>query len=677
MSRRRLWVFGALATSLVACFLEGPGGSNNNADGGPPGSDGGTVLPFQADPPSVYVPKVKYILTSLPATDKEVQQVATNPSSFTSLVQQWMQLPQYQSKMLEFFKLAFQQTQIGIGDFVFQIPNGPGGIGQMAQIPLLVQNAQESFARTAYEIAVTEGQPFNNVFTTTKFMMTPPLLELYGFMDDWQSDDTGGYTDYFYNANKTLAVTVESASIPISQTLDSTNANYMHWTFPGLSTLGCGDPHTIPAANYPGTSQVLHQLVYGTVQKCGSIASSSMFTSADFSTNWGMVTIRQPNSGEPTTRFFDIPTLQSAVKTGGTVVFKTPRVGFMTPAFFANYPTNMSNQARVTANQAFIIATSTQVDGSDPTVTTSQPGLDTAHASQQPCFGCHQTLDPSRAIIEATYSYNYGQQVDPKLQAVLGQFQYRNHVQAVATIYDFANALATHPLVPQAWAEKLCYWVNSQGCATDDPTFQQIVSDFTQGMSWTKLVTELVTSPITTNAVSTKTAQEEGELVAVSRKYHLCTALDSRLGLTDVCGLDLTHTVYSGIPVIVPGLPSDGYGRGAAVPVLPNQPSLFFRAGLENICADIAPLVVDNPTPIPGAKSYSSTSQNNITSALSDFVNNLMGVVPSDPRAALLQAQLLSHYQTAVGTTGMKPTDALRSTFIVACLTPSLGAIGM
>src|ERR1700686_5255501 len=92
---RTMWVFGAFATSLVACFLGG-GGNNGNADGGEDGAggDGGTVLPFQADPPNVYVPKVKYILTSLAATDQEVQSVTKDPTTFPGLVQQWMQTPQ-------------------------------------------------------------------------------------------------------------------------------------------------------------------------------------------------------------------------------------------------------------------------------------------------------------------------------------------------------------------------------------------------------------------------------------------------------------------------------------------------------------------------------------------------------------------------------------------------------
>lgn len=43
---------------------------------------------------------------------------------------------------------------------------------------------------------------------------------------------------------------------------------------------------------------------------------------------------------------------------------------------------------------------------------------------------------------------------------------------------DFANVLAGHPAFAQAWAEKLCYYVNSQPCAVDDPEFQRIVGNF-------------------------------------------------------------------------------------------------------------------------------------------------------------------------------------------------------
>jgi hypothetical protein len=203
------------------------------------------------------------------------------------------------------------------------------------------------------------------------------------------------------------------------------------------------------------------------------------------------------------------------------------------------------------------------------------------------------------------------------------------------------------------------------------------VADFATSGSWTKLVRELAISPITTNASRTQTATEEGELVAVSRKYHLCTALNARLGLTDVCGLDLTKPVYSGVPVIANGLPADQYGRGAPVPVLPNQPSLFFRAGVENICNDVAAMVVDPTKTITGAKVYSSASQTSIDAAIADFVSNLMSVVPSDPRSQPLRDALAQHYQAAKSQLALTPTQALQSTFIVACLTPSVVGIGM
>ncbi len=96
----------------------------------------------------------------------------------------------------------------------------------------------------------------------------------------------------------------------------------------------------------------------------------------------------------------------------------------------------------------------------------------------------------------------------------------------------------------------------------------------------------LVTSPLTTYVSDTTTRRANGEVVAVSRRDHLCAALDARLGFADVCGLDALGDASGGpkIPAIVSGLPSDAYGRGALEPILPNQPTLFFVAGLENIC---------------------------------------------------------------------------------------------
>ena len=148
--------------------------------------------------------------------------------------------------------------------------------------------------------------------------------------------------------------------------------------------------------------------------------------------------------------------------------------------------------------------------------------------------------------------------------------------------------------------------MNISPCLATDPEYKRIVDAFkTSNLSWSTFVKELVVSPITTNASVTATTSTNGGVIAVSRRDHLCAALNSRLGLIDICGLSaLSKKGAVTIPEIVAGLPSDGYGRGATIPVLPNQPTLFYRARLENICSAVATQLVDaaaNPA-MPDAK---------------------------------------------------------------------------
>jgi hypothetical protein len=214
---------------------------------------------------------------------------------------------------------------------------------------------------------------------------------------------------------------------------------------------------------------------------------------------------------------------------------------------------------------------------------------------------------------------------------------------------------------------------------TTDPEFQRIVGLFKgSNYSWNTLVTELLASPIVTNASETETAKTNGEVVAVSRRDHLCAALNNRLGFTDICRLDAQSTKkqqQSLIPAIVSGLPSDGYGRGSTVPVLPNQPTLFYRAGTENICAAVAAEVIDVPAAkqLPNVKQWSSAQPD---AAIADFVGTIMALLPSDPRSAEAASLLKAHF-TAATQQGASATDALRSTFITACLSPSAVSVGL
>ena len=643
--------------------------------------------PFEPEQPAVYVAKVKNILVGLPPSDAEVAAVAADPKALGGLIDGWMASPEYQKKMMVFFELAFQQTQITSVDFVNMIP--PNGLANGAGLSLLTQNASQSFPRTVLQLQA-EGKPLTDAFTTKRVMMTPALMALYAFLDSRPVDDDGAIKDSFARTHPGLKITLEASAgpIPIADTMNPASPNFMHWYNPDLPNLKYPDAscNGLDPITFNANGLALIQMLYGEIPNHQSATGgcpirpgtelSVQFTASDFST-WTMVTIRPPNGNEPITPFYDLGVLRSTSE----LVLRTPHPGFFsTPAFAANWPTNSSNQHRVTLNQALIVATGAQIDGSDPTHPSTTPGLDAVHATEG-CIGCHALLDPTRSILSSTYSWFDYPQTDPALIQQPGLFAFQNVIQPMHTIDDFANLLATHPLVPTAWAQKLCYYANSAPCDPSDPEFVRIVDAFTASrMSWNTLVRELLSSPITTYASDTVTRDTRGEVIAVARRDHLCSAINSRLGLADICQLDATlvaanRVKQSTIAQIVSGLPSDGYGRGATAPVLPNEATLFYRAGLESICENLAAMVID-AAPIasqPNVKKWSGAQPD---AAIADFVATVMALTPSDERAAKATSVLRSHFDSAVQS-GATATDSLRSTFVAACLSPSFIGIGL
>ncbi len=645
------------------------------------------AVPFEAVPPAVYVAKVKNLLVGAPPTDAEVAAVVADPAQLKGLIDGWMALPEYTAKMKVFFELAFQQTQVADVDFADQAYPKQMDINGTTT-PLLVQNAIESFSRTVLAL-IAQGSPLTDAITTQTFMMTPALMEVYAFFDAWQVDDAGDVTDRFKQTHPKQTITVEASAgpIPIAESLDPTSPNYMHWYDPDVANdattgAGCGADPIV----YPASGVALHYLLEGALDghknaaggTCGTLggtAAAPQLTTTDYTT-WKMVTIRTPKSGEAPTAFYDLPSLRASTE----LVLTIPRVGFFTtPAFFANWQTNTSNTMRVTTNQALIVATGASIDGTDTTTPSTTPGLDAAHAAPgSACFQCHQLLDPTRSVLAATYSWNYHDQADPTYAGQLGLFAFEGVVKPVSSVADFGAALASHPLFAAAWVQKLAYYANSVACDSTDPEFQRIVGVFqSSGYSWNALVRELLSSPLTTYAGATQTALADGQVVAVARRDHLCAALNVRLGFTDVCGLDATTTkakALATVSQIVAGLPSDGYGRGAVAPVLPNQPTLFYRAGTENICEAIAAEVVDPAKSAgPGVRVWSSAQP---TAAIADFVSVVMGLTSGDARAAAASSILNAHFTSALQQ-GATATDALRSTFVAACMAPSAVSIGL
>jgi len=522
-------------------------------------------------------------------------------------------------------------------------------------------------------------------------MMTPALMEFYAFLDSWQVDDAGKVNDRFLAANPGVtSVSATSRVIPFADSVNPASPDFMQFTYPGLAALDAKVPgcFTDPVVQTKGPlGLVVQRILQGSLdgrknpdggKACppvGGVAAGPI-AGNDF-TAWKMVTTRAPKGKERPTDFWDLGHLRSSSE----LVLQVPRVGFFsTPAFFANWQTNTSNQMRVTMNQALIVALGAAVDGTDATHPPTTPGLDTVHAGAPACFSCHQTLDPTRAIFASAFSWNYHNQTEGSFSSQPGMFQFQGVTKEVNSLDELGTVLANHPLFAQAWVQKLCYYANSRKCDASDPELQRIVEAFkTASFSWSVLVRELLASPITTNAKITKTLSDQGEVVAVSRRDHWCAALNVRLGFDDVCGLKATagekgSKTIASVSQIVSGMPSDGYGRGSVAPVLPNDPSLFYRAGAENICESIAELVIDPQTvKFPDAKSWVSTQAD---AAIPELVSLLMALTPSDPRSAPAVDALKAHYAAALQT-GANAADALKSTFVVACLAPSSLSIGL
>jgi hypothetical protein len=669
--------------------------ASSGAAGTPPSATGAAGTPAGVDPtlpppvvfeavsPESYTAKVKNLLTGLPTTSAELAAVTADPKALRGLIDQWMALPQFQTKMLVFFRNAFQQAQVDGSTLLDQL--GGRGLGTNgATLQRLLVDIQESFARTAWQL-VAAGKPFNGTIDTNQYMVTTALASFLAFLDDRFVDDQGRATSRWAKANPLLALTATSdLTIPMTDSLNPASPNYLVVST-GMAMPNCANPtRTFTGQDAPFQ---LYSMLMGRVDTdklapdavtCRAFNMlTPIITDADF-TDWHPVTMRLPKAGEVTTKFYDLAGLRGAKE----LVVNVPRLGFFsTPAFFANWSTNTSNLYRVTMNQTLIVSLGQSFDGSGSTVPVSETGLDKEHAAPgTPCYGCHQSLDPMRQLFAQSFTLFYHEQTDAAKIAQSGVFTFDGVSQVANGAGDLAKALAAHPRFATAWTQKLCFYADSAACSESDAEFTRVADVWkTSSFNWKTLVRELFSSPLVTGAAHTQTFDDRGAPVSVARRDHLCAALENRLGLTDPCGISglpgLTGA-QNAIAVLVRGLPSDGYSRGAETPILPTDSSLFFRSGTENICRRVADQVVDVAVTATQTKPsrYVSTAPD---AAIADLVQNLMGLPDGDPRAADARQILSEHYAAALKTTGIKAKDALKSTFVLACTAPSTISVGL
>jgi hypothetical protein len=438
---------------------------------------------------------------------------------------------------------------------------------------------------------------------------------------------------------------------------------------------------------------------------CYEHASKPYFTTEDL-TDWTWVTITHkanPGDRTPVIRPYDLPALRSASE----LALSLPRVGFYTtPAFLALWNTNDSNQHRVTVNQTLLAALGQSFTSDSTIVPLSQDGLDATHAvAGSECAGCHKSLDPMRQFWGNQLDFNdrndfpagnrfTGAAANPRPASPGGGF-------AFADVNDTGSDItALGPLLARVTdgaglhrfgitiAQDLCFWANSTACSESDPEFRRVVGAFENSAptpyNFAVLIKEFFASPLVTGAVATGTFPTANSVpVSISRRDHFCAALSNRLGKPDLCAQAIPRpsSTQTATATIAQSVAADAFSRGSQTPVTPSDPTLFYRSASELLCSNISKQVVD---PTGGGGVY---SMSDVPGAISNMVEKLMGYPPGHPLYAEAKAVLQEHYdgakamRIATGTgTQMRQvsaTEALQSTFVLACESPTAVGIGL
>ena len=653
------------------------------ASGGGTSDAGSAPTPFEPLAPYVYGGKVKNLLTGLPLTDTELAKLTASPDALPALIDTWMALPQWRDRMMDFFKQSFQQTQTDINDYDEELARTTNPWNPIDKIKF-VRSAEESFARTALQL-IDEKRPFTEVLTTNRIMLNPPLMSSYAAIDALPQNDLDKpvpqawwlrqkYPNLVFVRTTNLDATGVPVPIPFADSINPASPNFMKWYDP--NPYKGTNPKCVEPDMRMGVQAffAVADFLYGGRPGCGS--TQSQFTPQDWD-DWRMVTIRGPQAGEERTTFWDLPKLRDP---STDLVLNTPRIGFMTTlAFFANWPTNNSNSYRVTTNQTLIVALGRSFDDRGTTVQVNETSSDAMHVKPgTPCFGCHSTLDPMRDFFRQSFSVAYSSQLLPLGGTgvpAAGTFTVDGSSPAMGTGVQFlAQQLATHPRFPVAWAQKLCQFANASACSDDDPELMRIADDFrASNFDFHVLVRELFSSPLVTFTRETKTSMDSGVAIGIARRETLCAALEYRLQIPDVCSIKQATPGVRSVFIntarnLALSVPGGGYARGDQAPLLPHDPSMFFSSATENLCGLLASNLVDKP----GGRFLSGQKD----AAIQLLVNLVMGLPPGDPRGPDMTAILSDHFNDAIAA-GVTPSDALRSTFTLACESPLAVSVGL
>ena len=672
-------------------------GNSAGDDGSDAQAEGG--MPFQADPATVYVAKVKNILVGLPPTDAEIQAVAGRPDAARPAHRPaGCSCPSTRRRCCASSSSRSSRRRSPTPTSPTRRTRKQIDINSTT-IPLLMQNAQESFARTMLQL-IANGQPLTQATTTTQLMMTTAMKELYAFLDVWrgrrrrQRHRRTSRTPTRSSRSRSRRRRGPSRSPRRSTRRAPTTCTGTTRTSPTADSTRRGLPGRSRSSIRPSAA-TLHYLLYGSLdgrknptrrhqlparrrQRDGAAAPDERLLRLDDG--------HDPPArrrARPTTTFYDLPTLRH----GERARAQHPARRLLQHAGVLRQLADEHEQhdARHDEPGAHRRA---RLDG-------RRHRHDDAARHAGPRHGARR---PGRLLRAATRSSTprgrssrrRGRGTTTARSTRRGPRSPASSPSAgVITAGEDASATSatrsrrTRYFAPGLGAEALLLreLVGLRRDRPGVPADRQRLHELELLVERARQGAALVAHRRRTRS-QTATATQNGEVVAVSRRDHLCAALNARLGFTDVCGLDSLYAKGTPrrrrSPRSSPGCPSDGYGRGAVAPVLPNQPTLFFRAGdREHLRGGrgAGHRRADRRSRRPGVKQWSSAQP---TPAIADFVSLIMGLTTSDPRAA--PAQPLLHAALPVGARSSRAPrrpQALQSTFVAACLAPSAVSIGM
>ena len=616
---------------------------------------------FTAVAPQSYARRVKLLLHGGALTDSELAAARDSDAAFKAQVRQWVESPEFSQKMFVFLETTLQQNYHDGGSLHALIVSqlrGNDNSGSFRPDQMVHQNLREMFARTALRI-VEQDRPFHEIATTNKWMMTTAMA---GFLlaADIVPTSEGGEVHTFYGDESTSVDTsVFNASTPYATQLAQRT-----WYISGLNVNGRGVcKETIQATQQAGVYGYLYGSKYCTTKRYDGPIKPEDFT------QWSEVEmVPLPEGQTNPVQYFDIPSVRQATHTDKRIALTLPRTGFyMSPSYLARWRSNKDNDFRVTTNQTLIVGLGNSFEPENFTVPLTQEGLDEQHAVEGTvCYGCHIDLDPMRNYFARHFNPDFYSLAPPEERTTdAPSFGFLGHnFNADDSLAGLGKAVASHPLFAQGWVQKMCAWANSRDCDTDDPEFQRVVALFQQNYSFKDMVVELFSSPLITSATRTKTHEADQYLASITRRHHLCQALNVRLKQSsadfEVCDSAISEAI-----------PDDDWSRGSTEAFQPARSSLFFSSTVDAYCRAMSSKFVDDA----GEPALDHTSASYVQDAGAFVVQTVMGVPSGDSRYAALLQVVSDHIVEVEATEDLNAKDAVKSALALGCASPLVSSI--